>query len=92
MLKTLIKGKTWTIYFISGHFSLKLRPHTDGDGVVTDLLIIPDLSFSQDFPPTLQQVEGPFMAETLLGDFHFYITNILCNIHSLQEFFIDSQY
>ena len=51
------------------YISLKLRPHTDGDGVVIDLIIIPDLSFSQDFPPTLQQVEGPFMAETFLGEF-----------------------
>ena len=69
------------------NISLKLRPHTDGDGVVTYLIIIPHFSFFKNFPTILQQVEGPFMAETLIGDFgefHFIsptfsLTSVHCN-------------
>ena len=81
----------------SGHISLKLRPHADCDGVVIDQILITDFSFSQDFPPALQEVEGPLMAETLLSlsrresgrKFHFYITNILRNINLIWYIYQD---
>ena len=67
--------------------SLILRTHTDSDGVVTDLIVMTHLSFMQNFPPTLQHVEGPVMAETLLSrsgrqfqEFHFYRKTILKSV------------
>ena len=89
--KLILSDRNLLYLIYSGHISLKLRPHTDSDGVVVDLIIIPDLSLFQDFPPTLRQIESPFMAETLLstgsgrefGGFHFDIINFLFNILQL---------
>ena len=87
----LLKYKIYE-YQYAGYICLKLRPDIDGDGVVSDLIIIFQLSLSSDFPPTLKQVESPFMAQTILykrescrefEGFHLLNHNLLYNIRNL---------